>query len=105
RAGGVVDRDRFFLVLEPAGWPCRRGIGQELLVGVIRAAGVRTPDNGYASEIERGCQRLQVVVDEEEAGAAVLDDVADLRAGEAVVDRDQDAARGRHAEVRLEHRR
>ena len=44
-------------------------------------------------------------VDEEEAGAGVGEDVADLLRVEPRVDRDQDAARGRHGEVRLDHRR
>ena len=58
------------------------------------------------SERSRGAiKALKGCVDEEEAGAGVTQDVADLLRVEARVDRDQDAARGGHGEVRLDHRR
>ena len=47
----------------------------------------------------------QLVVDDGEAGAGVLEDVLDLGRREADVDRDEDPARGRHAKGPLEHRR
>ena len=104
-AGGVVDRDRLLLVLQPARRPLRRRTGQHLLVRIAGVAGVRAADHGDAGQLQRRGQRLQAGIEQQVAGAAVLEDVADLGAGQAVVDRDQDPARGRHAEMGLQHRR
>ena len=49
-------------------------------------------------------QRRERVVDHERPGARVAQDVLDLGAGEARVDRDQHAAGERHRVVRLEDR-
>jgi len=104
-AGGVVDRDRLLLVLQPARRPGRRHAGQQLLVGIAGADGVRAADHGDASQVQRRGQFLQAGVEQQVACAAVLEDVTDLGAGQAVVDRDQNPARRRHTEMGLKHRR
>ena len=102
---GVVDRDRLFLVLQPARRPHRRRAGQELLVRVPGHAGVVTADHGHPGQAGRLGDRRESRVEQQVLRAAVLQDVPDLGAGQAVVDRDQDPARGRHAEMGLQHGR
>jgi hypothetical protein len=77
------------------------GAGQELLVRVGRDAGVVTADHGHPGQVERLGDRRERRVEQQVSRAAVPQDVPDLGAGQAVVDRDEDPARRRHAEVRL----
>ena len=87
-------------------WDGLRGAArQEVLVGIAGGSGVVDRDDDDAGQIERRRQGLEGRVDEEEAGAGVAQDVADLLRVEPRVDRDEDAARGGHGEVRLDHRR
>ena len=81
------------------------GAGQELLVRVRRDAGVVTADHGHPGQVERLGDRLERRVEQQVPRAAVPQDVPDLGAGQAVVDRDEDPARRGHAEMGLEHGR
>ena len=103
--GGVVDRDRLFLMLQPARRPHRRRAGQELLVRVPGHAGVVTADHGHPGQVGRLGDRREPGVEQQVLRAAVLQDVPDLGAGQAVVDRDEDPARRGHAEMGLQHGR
>ena len=85
--------------------PGRRRAGQQFLVGVAGGTGTRAADHGDAGQVERRGQCLQAGVEQQVAGTAVLEDVSDLGAGQAMVDGHQNPARGRHAEMRLQHRR
>ena len=76
-----------------------RGADQELLVLV----GI--PDHRHAGQRGRPGQRLESGVQQQVPCTAVPQDVPDLGAGQAVVDGDQDPARGGHAEMRLDHLR
>jgi len=76
-AGGVVDRNRFFLVLQPARRHHRGAAGQEFFVRISRATGMRTADHGHASQVQGCGQRLQFGVEEQVTRAAVLEDVPD----------------------------
>src|SRR5207244_9990553 len=94
----------------------QRGIGRDvdegLVLGAVEGARggrrkLRVRDGDDALEggarAARGYQRRrQLRVGEQEPGARVVEDVADLVGVEARVDRDQYTARERDAEVRLE---
>jgi len=104
RARGVVDRERLVFVAEPALDGLRRARREEVLVGVARGAGVVHAHDRDARQVDRLHEPLELRVDEEEPRARVLEDVGDLVGDESRVDRDEDPAGGRHAEMRLEHR-
>ena len=100
-ARGVVDRDRVVLVPVPDADRLRHAAGQEVLVGIAGRSGVLHDDDGGV-----GVEQVhQLRVGDHDARAAVGEDVVDFDGAQARVDRDQDGARGRHAEVRLEDRR
>ena len=105
RARGVVDRKHLFFVLQPALDRRRRAAGEKILVRISGVTGVVHAHDAQAGERQRLHQRLELGVDEEELRAGVLEDVADLVRAEPRIDGDQHASRGRHAVVRLEHRR
>ncbi len=83
----------------------RRRAGQELPVRILGIAGARAADHRDARQVQRRCQRLQPGIQQQVPRAAVGQDVPDLGAGQPVVNRDQDPASGRHAEMGLQHRR
>ena len=73
-------------------------IGQELLVRVASPASI--PRHNHRNL--RVLHEMRVfVVDDDEAGAAVLEDVRDLRLRQARVDRADDCAGGEDAVVRI----
>ena len=104
RARRVVDRDRLLLVFEPALRLLGRRRSEEILVRVSGGARVVDPDHVDAGEVERLDELGELRVEQERAGARVAQDVLDLGAREPRVDRDEDPAGGRNAEVRLQHR-
>src|SRR5207244_4957925 len=81
-----------------------RAAGEETLVRVTGLAGVVHAYDADPREIQRLHERLELGVDEEEPGARMAEDVADLVGAEPRVDGDEDAAGGGDAVVRLEHR-
>src|SRR5437588_3260370 len=100
-ARGVVDRDGLLLVLEPAlGHVGGRG-GEEARVLIF---GVIAVDTNYseAGGRQRCDEGLELGVEQEKTRAAVLEDLPNLRARQPVVDRDENPARRRNPEMRLE---
>ena len=95
RAARVVDRDRVVLGLEPVLGLAVRRAGEELLVAAAEQRGRARPARPRDEVLERR-------VDDEQPGARVVEDVADLVRHQPRVDRDQHGARRGHAEVRLE---
>ncbi len=77
----------------------------QLLVRIAGSAAVIDPDDVDGGLPERLDERRERVIDEQDAGTGVAEDVTDLGRGEARVDRDQHAPGERNGVMRLEHRR
>jgi hypothetical protein len=105
RARGVVDRDR--VVLGSRVRDDRVGLahGEEVLVRVARRARVLHHHDPHPGRVRLLGQRDERVVDEEDLGRAVPEDVGHLRSAQARVERDEDRAEGGHGVVGLEDRR
>jgi hypothetical protein len=104
RPGRVVDRNRVFLVLEPALGLLGGRTFEKLLIGIVGGAGVVDANDGDPRQIGRLHELCELGVEEQVTRAGVLQDVLDLVAREPRVDRDEDPACGGDAEVCLEHR-
>ena len=105
-ARGVVDRDQRVLVVRRAARRSARVTGgEQVLVRVAWGARVVDPHHPQPREVETLQRSRERRVNQQEARARVVEDVADLGRREAHVDRHHHPAGERHAEVRLEHRR
>jgi hypothetical protein len=111
-AGGVVERDRFPLVLGHNPLEIIVSFGQKLVVGQVAAGGVvaralvRDLDDegeGFGLHLLQrrldGAQELRVA--EHDLGLAVVEDVGNRADVQADIDGVQDGAAGRDAEMRL----
>jgi hypothetical protein len=100
---GVVYGDGLFLVFEHALHRLGRALGQVVLVGISRLA--RVLDAHDLDTLDDLEQVLQLGVHEDHLRPRVLDDVRDLVLAETRVYGDENHARCRDTEVRLEHGR
>ncbi len=100
RAAGVVERQQRQLVLHRH--PQRRGTGQQGLVLVLGSPDDHQPD--VAAELgEQGPGEVdEVLVDQEDPGAGVADDVGQLSGAQPGVERVEHRPGPRHPEVRLQ---
>jgi hypothetical protein len=94
RAARVVDRDRVVLGLEPVLGLSVAGAREELLVALA--------DDQHPLDRRAFDEMRKRRVDDDDAGARMLEDLRDLVGEQPRVDRDQDGARRGDAEVRLE---